>query len=67
MEDQGSKKSRKEGRLHIRVSKELESRVHAYVKRHSTSLTAIGTLLFEQLLEAEALAAAETKYEAEQV
>lgn len=54
---------KKAGRLHLRVSKELELRMHDYAERHSIGLAVIATQLFEKLLADEE----QTKYEAEQV
>lgn len=60
-------KSKKDGRLHLRVSSELEERMHDYALRHKTSLGAITETLFKQLLAAEDAEKEATKYEAEQV
>ncbi len=57
----------KKGRLHLRVSEELEERMHDYVKRNNTTLNAVATALFLQLLEAEEAERTGSKYEAEQV
>jgi len=54
---------KKAGRIHLRVSEALEQKMHDYVERHSTSLSAVATQLFEQLLAAEE----QVKYDAEQV
>jgi len=45
------------------VSEALEQKMHDYVERHSTSLSAVATQLFEQLLAAEE----QVKYDAEQI
>ena len=56
-------KTKKRGRLHIRLSEDLEQKMHDYVTRHSTTLGVVATQLFEQLLAAEE----QTRFEAEQV
>ena len=56
-------RTRKGGRLHLRVDKELEEQVHAYAIRHKTTLTELVTRFFRELLAAEA----ETKSDAEQI
>lgn len=56
-------RARKGGRLHLRVDKELEAQMHAYVARHNTTLTELVTRFFRELLAAEA----ETKFDAEQI
>ncbi len=57
----------KNGRLHLRLSEELEARMHDYVERHNTTLSAVAAKLFLQLLAAEEAEKAATIYEAEQV
>lgn len=48
-----TKRKSKRGRLHIRVSKELEVRAHEYAERHSTNLSALVTKHLLDLLAAE--------------
>lgn len=43
----------KEGRLHLRVEKELAVRIHDYARRHRTDLTRLVTDYFLALLSAE--------------
>jgi hypothetical protein len=45
------------------LDEQLVADLHDYAKRHGTSVNAVASMLFEQLLEREK----ETKYEAEQV
>ena len=49
------KKSKKGGRLHLRINAELAEEMHAYAERHSTNLTSIVTSYFLNLLDAEKL------------
>lgn len=56
-------RNKKQGRLHLRLDEQLVADLHDYAKRHGTSVNAVASMLFEQLLEREK----ETKYEAEQV
>lgn len=69
MEKQKTRRPKKEGRLHLRVDKELEARMHDYVARHGTTLNAVATRLFMNLLETERRKAAREQEacEAEQV
>jgi hypothetical protein len=46
-------RSKKGGRLHLRVAAEIEVRMHDYAKRHHTNLTSIVTKYFLELLAAE--------------
>lgn len=57
----------KEGRIHLRVPKELAAQMHAYAERHHIALNALTENLFRQLLEAEAAEKSATAFEAEQV
>lgn len=58
------KRTKKEGRLHLRVNAEIVEQIHDYAKRHSTDITSLITKHFLDLLEAEKLA---SYPEAEQV
>lgn len=57
------KRSKKDGRLHLRLDDELVTAIHDYAKRNGTSANAIAEVLFRQLLATEK----EREYEAEQV
>lgn len=60
-------RAKKRGRIHLRVPEELEERMHDYVKRNNTTLSAVATSLFVQLLKTEEAQKAATAYDAEQV
>lgn len=46
-------RSRKGGRLHLRVAADVVEQMHDYAKRHHTDLTALVTKHFLELLAAE--------------
>lgn len=58
------KRTKKEGRLHLRVDAEIVVQMHDYANRHGIGIAAIVTKHFLDLLEAEKLA---SYPEAEQV
>ena len=47
------KSATKDDRVYIRINSKLKKRMEAYAKRHNTSLSAISTRFYENLLKHE--------------